>query len=99
LLPEHHSIFGLDPFFTLTATHPLESDNIASLNAGESRASLLPTMSFGDQPFIIPNHSSAAMFIDDDDDLQQEVTREMQEAIEKDMESINAAAVPTVGGI
>ena len=56
-------------------------------------------MSFGDQPFIIPNHSSAAMFIDEDDDLQEEVTREMQEAIEKDMESINAAAVPTVSGI
>jgi hypothetical protein len=68
-LPEHQSIFGLDPYFTLTATHSLESDPIASINAGESRVSLVPTMSFGGSEFIIPNHQSAAMFLDEEDDL------------------------------
>jgi hypothetical protein len=42
--------------------------------------------------------SAAALFLDDDD-LQEEVTREMQEAIEKEMESINGAEIPTVAGM
>ncbi len=43
-------------------------------------------MSFGEQ---LPQEVASALLLDDD--LQDEVKREMQEAIEKDMESINGA--------
>ena len=44
-------------------------------------------MSFGEQ---LPQEVASALLLDDDF-LQDEVKREMQEAIEKDMESINGA--------
>ncbi len=43
-------------------------------------------MSFGEH---LPQEVASALLLDDD--LQDEVKREMQEAIEKDMESINGA--------
>lgn len=78
----------MDPFFSLAATHPLESDPLASVDADQGRPSIQPTMSFGEQ---LPQEVASALLLDDD--VQDEVKREMQEAIEKDMESINGSVV------